>query len=177
MSENQATATHRRSIYALLNKHTKSWWYHKQLRERGEAVEARKRERQSILDTVRTLRAALASPGGYAHVGRGGWSVHYAGAGMTGSLQHYGGMEQPTIQCCLRLGLPIVNTLDCDIDVAYAACKLPMVAVDGKADSPAAEPGKKPWHGMNYAPRAYVFAEYVRIGALIYNWEPDNSES
>lgn len=116
------------TIYSLLNKHTKNWWYHAKLRKEGNIQEARKRERQSIKDDIKTLRDCLKSPGGYASVGRGGWSVHYSNEWGKGTLQGYGGMNEAMIQCCLKLGIPVVNTRDCDLEVAYNACKLPLVA-------------------------------------------------
>lgn len=44
-------------LYAELNKEAKAWWYHKKLREMGQHEEARKRERESIKFTLRTIRS------------------------------------------------------------------------------------------------------------------------
>jgi hypothetical protein len=146
------------TLYALLNRDAKAWWYHKQLRERGQTEEARKRERDSIKSDVDTLRKCIAD-GGYASIGRGGWGIHY----HNGTLSGYGGIDSPEMQACLMLGIPIVNTRDADISVAYLACKMPIIAVGKAPDAP-------PWHGMSYAPLDYVFGKLSEAGALVYNW-------
>lgn len=52
------TVDYKFSIYRLLNQNAKNWWYHKDLRKSGDNQEARKRERRSIKDAVRTIRNA-----------------------------------------------------------------------------------------------------------------------
>ena len=47
------------TIYGLLNQDTKRWWWHRKLREQGNVTEARKLERQSIKNNVKTIREAL----------------------------------------------------------------------------------------------------------------------
>ena len=53
------------SVYAILDKSARSWWYHAQLRKQGNAQEARKRERQSIRREAKMWREVKAN-GGYA---------------------------------------------------------------------------------------------------------------
>ena len=58
------------TVYSILNKQAKNWWYHVELREKGEVVEARQRERQTIRQQIDSLKEAKAS-GGYAIALRG----------------------------------------------------------------------------------------------------------
>ena len=51
------------TIYALLDHNARRWWYHIELRKRGKVAEARRRERQSIRENVRTLHQALENGG------------------------------------------------------------------------------------------------------------------
>ncbi len=51
------------TIYALLNKEAKSWWYFKRLREWGRTAEAREKERESIRNCIKNVRTAAISDG------------------------------------------------------------------------------------------------------------------
>ena len=44
------------TILRLLRADAKSWWYHKQLRERGNIAEAIKREHESMRSTIKLMR-------------------------------------------------------------------------------------------------------------------------
>ena len=154
-----------KTLYALLNKDAKSWWYHAQLRDRGQVEEARRRERESIRSTINSLRKCLAAPGGYMSVGRGGWTLHY---GRGSSVQGYGRMDALDVQAAKLVGVPIINSLTIDDNTIYDVISLPMVAVDGNPDDP--WDGDKPYGSMSYAPLEYVAAKYRELGAELHNF-------
>lgn len=146
-----------RTIYALLNNEAKAWWYHLELRRKGQHVEARRRERDSIKSKVETLRAAELMT-----IGRGGWSVHCP----TWSLQGDGDSE-PYATICRRLGVPVVDSRAAPIDrVARASISGPMPAIGRKPD-PA------PWRSFDYAPLSAYLAVWREAGAKV--WAPSQS--
>lgn len=115
------------SIYRILNRETKNWWYHRQLRKEGNETEARKRERDSIKHGIEMLRDVI-QHGGYLSLGRRGWSVNVfthetsENSSQSYSLQGYYNLNN---ECYFetifkRLGLPIVYTRDLPLNVALS---------------------------------------------------------
>lgn len=148
------------SVYSLLNRDAKNWWYFKQLRDQGAISEARCKERGSIKSKIDTLRHCIKS-GGYVNVGRGGWSIHYA----DGQLQGYGGVSDPIVQAAIKAGIVVIDTTTIDDDkIVDIAFKCPMVAVGRKADS-------APYNSMSFAPLSYVVGVKRNAGATVYNFK------
>jgi len=147
------------SLYNLLDTKARLWWYNRELRDKGNTEEARKRERTSIKDSIRVLRQALAN-GGYCQVGRNGWTIYCA---AHSTLSHYGGLDAAMVQACIKVGIPVIDTLTIpDKDIAQTI-KLPIIHL-GKCDKP-------PYGSMSYAPLNHVLPLYRELGATIYNWE------
>jgi len=158
MSEND-------SVYKILDNAARAWWYHRQLRERGEHEEARALERKSILGHVQTLRQCLENKG-FATVGRGGWTIHY---NKWGTLSHcYPGVDRPMIRCCLRLGIPVCDSTMLPGNLIGKVVGVPMASID-----PDPEPVTG-YHSFSYAPVEYVFRLYEELGATVYNLEVAN---
>lgn len=150
------------TVYKILDDAARSWWYHRQLRERGEHELARTLERKSILSRVHTLRACLENDG-FAMNSRGGWTIYYS---QWGKLTHcYPGMNTPMMRCCLRLGIPVCDSTTIPESIIIKVVGLPMASLN---------PGPEPVNGygsMSFAPVSYVFKLYQELGATIYNLE------
>lgn len=152
------------TVYSLLNQESKNWWYHRELRKRGETEEARKRERQSIKSTIETLRKAKKNSG-YGYVGRGGWSIYTTnGSSLSG---HERDVNNATIQSAIRAGIVVINTLDIPEDSIWNTVSFPMIGIT-EVDNPR-EVGE-PYGSMSYAPLDHVLSLYENLGATIYNW-------
>jgi len=146
------------SLYNLLDTKARLWWYNIELRGRGNVDEARKRERASIRQSIRVLRQALAN-GGYCQVGRGGWVLYYTERLW---LEHCGGINAEMVQACIKVGVPVINTLTISDRDISETIGLSMIHL-GKCGNP-------PYNSMSYAPLAYVLPLYRALGATIYNW-------
>jgi hypothetical protein len=147
-------------LYSILNTSAKNWWYHRQLRKRGEVKEARRRERKAILDDVRVLRAALENDGFLTH-GRGGWILHYekwARHECRGT-----GLDAAIPQACLLLGIPI---LDSSTIPDERICKVLNFPMANPFPNPEPPGGYGPF---DHAPFEYVARLYVELGATVYN--------
>lgn len=59
------------SIFRALRSDARNWWYHRELRQQGQTLQARQKEHASIRSNIRTLRAAIAN-GGYCTVAHTG---------------------------------------------------------------------------------------------------------
>ncbi|KPJ96744.1 MAG: hypothetical protein AMS18_00360 [Gemmatimonas sp. SG8_17] len=93
------------SIYGILDREAKAWWYHAQLRRQGNVVEARKRERQSIRRDVEQFRSALEC-GGLLQIGKGGHVFYYH---PHAHVSGYENADGHTAQCCRILGIPVLD--------------------------------------------------------------------
>lgn len=94
-------------IYKLLNREAKNWWYFRQLRQQGNDKEARKRERQSILNAVKTLRNAKRL-----ELRGARWSIQQTNSWLTG---YYNADNETHYEIIAeRLGLPIIDTRNVD---------------------------------------------------------------
>jgi hypothetical protein len=142
-----------RSVYAILDEAARSWWYHKRLRQRGQAEEARQRERESIRSNVHYLRESR-----YVSVGRHGWTAHAGSSRLSG---HYPDLNAVP-RLAARLGLPVLDSRTIPEDLLIQAMHIPLVATEGEPDPP-------PWHWLSKAPLAYVAAEYKKLGAMVWN--------
>lgn len=89
------------TIYRILNFGAKSWWAHKQLRDMGKHVEARREERRNILDDLETVRSAL-----YILIGHGRFVIV---TGPHSTVSGYGELEHPLVLACVLRGAPCVE--------------------------------------------------------------------
>ena len=152
----------RTQLYGILNGDAKAWWYHAKLRRDGNVIEARRRERQSILDKVGSLREAITN-GGFLSIGRGGWSLnmsrHHRLSGYESDI------DFPIAQACILLGIPILDSTTIPDERILETIRMPMAAPEGEAD---AEP-EGGYHSFSLAPFPVVARMYVAIGATVYN--------
>lgn len=89
----------------------------------------------------------------YASIGRGGWSVHFEKS----VLSHYGNKLQELID----LGIPVKDTRTIPEHLIGYAISIPMIATD--------RPPEERFTSMSYESVEYVFGEYEKLGAKIYN--------
>ena len=154
----------RTQLYGILNDDAKAWWYHVKLRGDGDVIEARRRERRSILDKVSSLREALDN-GGFLSIGRGGWSLnmsrHHRLSGYDRDVNF------PIAQACMLLGIPILDSTTIPDERILETIRMPMPAPEGEAD---AEP-EGGYHSLSLAPFSVVARMYAAIGATVYNIE------
>lgn len=161
------------SIYALLNQDTKRWWYHAQLREQGNHEEARRRERQSILSSVETIRNAY-----FFSVGAHGWTIYgreiekYGGK-CSSKLQGYGGIESADIQAAIRMGVPGYDNSHLEFTEGFVKKVYRAPLVSDTKDEPH-EDGT--YGSMSYAPATYLLAYWSEAGADIYGSNPKQSD-
>lgn len=64
-------------VARLLRLDSKVWWYHRELRQRGQAAEARTLEHKNVRDHIRMLRSAKEC-GGFLLIGHGGAIFNFA---------------------------------------------------------------------------------------------------
>ena len=110
------------------------------------------------------IMTALATPGGHLSLGRGGFTLHFGHARLSG-------YDCETIKAeALTAGLALIDSRKAPFElVAVLAVSGPMVAVN-QAPSP------RPWHGFAYAPLSFVAAAYRVAGAEVANI-PECSET
>lgn len=143
------------SLYAMLDSEARAWWYFRELRQHGQAQEARVKERESIWNTVRMLRDTLAN-GGVLYCGRGGFTLHYSGHGR---LEGY--TPDHMREVCERVGIPVIDTRELPPETVFKTLRIPMVAVAPR------KPDAEPYTSISYAPREYVLREYSNAGAYV----------
>jgi hypothetical protein len=144
----------------LLLQKAQLWWYHKQLRDQGNTEEANRRERLSVLSTLRDLKNAKKN-GGWCSVGRGGWTLHPK-PGV--QVSNYGDMESEYPQACLILGIPVIDSTTIPDSKITVTPMFPMASLT---------PDDPPWGSCSYAPVAVVAALYAALGATLHNIKPD----
>jgi hypothetical protein len=144
----------------LLLEKAQNWWYHKQLRDQGNIEEADRRERLSILSTLRDLKDAKKNDG-WCSVGRGGWTLHPR-AGT--SVSCFGGLDSEYPQACLIMGIQLIDTTTVPDSEIMKSCLFPMASMI---------PDEPPWGSCSYAPVAVVAALYEVLGATLHNIKPD----
>jgi hypothetical protein len=158
------------TLYGILDADARNWWYHRDLRKAGKTGEARRRERESIRSSLRSLRQAREN-GGWISVGRGGYTLHYSDCGK---VQGYGGANAPTVRAARHIGLPFVDTTTIPDDLIVSTMSLPMPKADPASCDPA------PWGGMSFCPVRELVAVLKQLGATVDGWgelpDPDPSK-
>jgi hypothetical protein len=127
------------------------------------------RNSRDLRYSVRTMRQALASPGGHVHIGPAGVSIEFVGSyGGSARLSGYGLDHVAIALPLIALGLPAIDTRACEAreDFVEAVIRCPICAVDGKAD-PLPEDGR--WHGFSTAPLSVLIEHWRAYGATIIN--------
>lgn len=106
------------------------------------------------------IAQALATPGGYLDIGRGGATLHFGDARLSGCLPDQIKAE------AIAAGLPVINSRDLAIEqVCGLVLAGPMVAVNRAPDA-------QPWTALSFAPLAVVADAYRAAGADVCNLEP-----
>jgi len=152
-------------LYSILNGQARRWWYFRLLRKRGLKEEARRREREAILEDVRILRAALDN-GGFLINSWGGWALHYDSRKTLHNS--FPGLDAAMTQACLLLGIPIIDLTTIPDDRIKDIFKLPTPDL---LYDPEPEEG---YHACQHAPFEYVAPRYVALGATTYNIDEEN---
>ena len=152
-----------KSVYSILNKDAKDWWYHEALRRQGNVEEARMRERDSIKRAVRNIRKAVLF-----RVGLGGFSMKL---NDNSTLSHCSSGDQyaEILRRC-RPEVPSISTVKATN--LLTLCGLPMAAVHNKPDDPYPSGA---YSSMHYAPLGIVLACYEELGAEVH-WGDLNPE-
>ena len=161
-----------KSIYSIVNHEAKAWWYHKKLREQGQTQEARKRERESIRSTIRTIRAARLFS-----VGRGGFTVRLEPVRGKNSVSygsvtgHCAGRVYSELLARCRPEVPQYDTTE--VDNPLTLLGIPLLA---RGDNQEDEPNEAGAYGsMSYAPLGVILACYEARGSKVY-WGNLNPE-
>lgn len=142
------------TLYALLNDEAKRWWYYRQLREQGNVAEARRKERESIRSTIKTIREAQKYPAAYMSWGAYGMTFHYSR-----NSRLSGGDPKFYAEICRRFGIPVIDTRSIPVERITETISIPMISDI---------PDDPPYHGFSYAPLDYVIEKYRELGATIH---------
>lgn len=103
------------------------------------------------------IARALKTAGGHLSIGRGGGTLHFENARLSG----FDGDEVK--QQAVQAGLPVIDSRRVPFEIAaQLAVHGPMVAVNR-------EPDPAPWHGFSSAPLAVVATAYRHFGADVHN--------
>lgn len=148
------------SIYKILNEEAQSWRYHRDLRKQGNCIEARKRERASILSHVPTLRDAVENKGWFT-IGRGGWCLSYKpGCRLT----HCFNRDTPAMmKCCIKLGLPVLDSREIDDAHIDYTVTMPMPGFAEDVDR------VEEYNMLSYIDPLDWYKMHAMIGAVIHN--------
>lgn len=148
------------TLYSILDRDTRAWWYHQKLRAMGQADEARQRERQSIKRWAAQFRETMRNRG-YLSIGRGGNTLHVS-AHTTVS-----GFSWAIAEAAKEIGVIVIDTTIIPLPaVAKLAISGPMAAIAPE------QPDPEPWNSLSRIPLDRWLANYHAAGALIWNWEP-----
>lgn len=130
------------TLLRALRAEARAWWYHADLRRRGNLTEARVRENRSIRDDLKTIRTAR-----LATIGRGGSTVF-----LSNNSRLTASWEMPILA---HLACPVVDlrTISDDKIVRFAVSG-PMVNVDLIED-------ESPVHAFSYV----TIETYVRLAS------------
>ena len=118
----------------------------------------RKSDDPALRDYDDYIASALRTEGGHLSIGRGGFTLYYAGGARLS------GYDCESIKaCCIAAGLPVIDSRMVAFEevVRLAVCG-PMAAV-GEDPSPA------PYHALSYAPLAVLANAYRAAGAEVFN--------
>jgi hypothetical protein len=140
----------------------KEWWYHAELRQRGQHAEAFQREHASTRSSLQDIRATLANDG-WLQIGRGGATLHYS------PNAHVEGLHPHHIRACIAAGIPTMDSTGLDIgDVYELSVRGPMA---GFADSAF---GPDPDGSLSTRQWRVIFDRYAaREGAVFHNYTPN----
>lgn len=107
------------------------------------------------------IREALTTEGGHLAIGRGGFTLYFAGGA------YLSGHDCEMIKTAsIAAGLPVIDSRALPFEVVCdLAVRGPMVAVGEPASPP-------PWDAFSYAPLAAVAAAYCAAGAEVWNLPP-----
>lgn len=141
------------SAYTLINTDCKAWWYHRDLRERNQHEEARKRERVSIKSIVRTFREAQKYTAAHMFVGKNGMLFNFSPNSRIsgGNIPFY-------IAMCHKFNIPVIDTRHLSSEKSLETIKIPMIS--NTPDDP-------PYTWISYASMNYIFDRYRELGATI----------
>ncbi len=118
---------------------------------------------QNSGDYADSIARALATEGGHLSLGRGGATLYFEHARLSGCLE-----EQIKAEA-IAAGLPVIDSRELPFEAAYdLAVRGPMVAV-GEQPSP------PPYHALSFAPLAVVAEAYRAAGAEVFNVPPSGS--
>lgn len=108
------------------------------------------------------IAQALATPGGHLDIGRGGATLHFGDAQLSGCLPDQIKAE------AIAAGLPVIDSRGIAIEQVYALVPGgPMVAVNRAPDA-------QPWNALSFAPLAVVADAYRAAGAEVRNLKPSD---
>lgn len=154
------------TVLSILRRDAQAWWYHRELRERGEVKEAAQRERHSIRENVKALRSARDD--GYLMLGRGGWTLHqYKNKGGSACTQGYGDGTRGLPAAARHLGVPVIDTRTIPDHSTLRTIAIPMPVRNPEFADPA------PWSGMSFAPLEVVATAYAALGATVHGVQLD----
>lgn len=131
------------SVYALLDRCARRWWWFQQLRKWGRHAEARELERKSIRGHARDLRTAQRERG-FVAVRPHGWTLHID---RNRTLSAPDNVRDCVPQAAIRVGLPVIDTTK---------------ARHGVLRCPDPRPGSYD----------AAFACAKKLGAKTWNWRP-----
>jgi len=139
----------------------KEWWYHTELRQRGQHAEASRRERAHVRSCIQEIRATLANDG-WLQIGRGGTTLHYS------PNAHVEGLHPHHIRACIAAGIPTLDSTNMDVrDVYELAVRGPMPGFVDETfgTDPDGSLSKRQWR--------VIFDRYgAREGAVFHNYTP-----
>jgi hypothetical protein len=104
------------------------------------------------------IASALRTVGGHLSIGRGGFTLYYAGGARLS------GYDCERVKaCCIAAGPPVIDSrMVAFEEVVRLAVRGPMVAVGE-------EPSPQPYHALSYAPLVEVASAYRLAGAEVFN--------
>jgi len=109
------------------------------------------------------IARALATEGGHPKLGRGGATLYFEQARLSGCLE-----EQIKAEA-IAAGLPVIDSRELAFEAAYdLAVRGPIIAV-GEPPSP------PPYHALSFAPLAVVAKAYRAAGAEVFNVPPSGA--
>lgn len=117
-------------VLRVLRATAASWWRHKELRRIGQAGQAQRLERQTVLRDLGYLRQAAIVPDAHVICGEGGTFIHL---GLT-TVSSFAPIERfPLVALAVARGTPFIDIRPVTDVIAFA--NLPRVARDGSVDA------------------------------------------
>jgi len=125
------------SVLRVLRATAASWWRHKELRRTGQAGQAQRLERETVLSDLGYLRQAAALPNAHVICGEGGTFLHL---GWT-TVSTFAPIERfPLAALAVARGTPFIDIRPVTEVIAFA--NLPRVTRDGSLDPEHSGAGK-----------------------------------